>query len=143
MEARHNTTKILQNAREEARQREENNRLKKQAYDQKLLAQFERDKQNRTLIEKSMDAAAERERENERIIVSKLINSEATYSQKKAMKDAQNVNRAERAKLRSELVNDLNARRKEEEKKAEDKRILEYCNKINQLKSKRANSVNM
>ena len=53
------------------------------------------------------------------------------------------MNRAERARLRSELVADLNARRKEEEKKAEDKRILDYCNKIHQLKSKRANSVNM
>ena len=117
--------------------------MKKQAYDQKLLAQFERDKHNRLLVEKSMDAAAERERENERVIVSKLINSEATYSQKKAIKEAQTVNRAERAKLRSDLVSDLNARRKEEEKKAEEKRILDYCNKIHQLKSKRANSVSM
>ena len=130
MEARHNTTKILQNAKEEARQREETNRLKKQAYDSKLQAQFERDKQNRLLIEKSMDAAADRDRENERVIVSKLIHSEATYSQKRAMKEAQKVNIQERARLRSELVADLNARRKEEEKKAEDKRILDYCNKI-------------
>ena len=53
------------------------------------------------------------------------------------------MNRVERARLRSELVADLNARRKEEEKKAEDKRILDYCNKIHQLKTKRANSVSM
>ena len=59
------------------------------------------------------------------------------------MKEAQKVNIQERARLRSELVADLNARRKEEEKKAEDKRILDYCNKIHQLKSKRANSISM
>ena len=59
------------------------------------------------------------------------------------MKEAQIENRVDRAKVRSELVNDQVARRREEEKKAEEKRVLDYCNKITQLKSKRANSVSM
>ena len=59
------------------------------------------------------------------------------------MKEAQIDNRVDRAKVRSELVNDQVARRREEEKKAEEKRVLDYCNKITQLKSKRANSVSM
>ena len=78
-EARDNATRILRNAREEERMRVDREKAKKEAYDNKLMEDFERDKQRRQLVAAKGDEAANLEQAQERIIVEKIIYTEGNF----------------------------------------------------------------
>ena len=82
MQARETATRILRDAREEEKQRQEREQKKKEDYDRKLEEEFKRDKERRLLIAQKGDEAAEIEREQERNIVEKILQNETTTKTK-------------------------------------------------------------
>ena len=54
-------------------------KAKKEAYDNKLMEDFERDKQRRQLVAAKGDEAANLEQAQERIIVEKIIYTEGNF----------------------------------------------------------------
>ena len=79
----------MRDAREEERQRKEREAKKQAEYNAKLEEQFERDKKNRELIAARGDEAAQKERQFEKEIVSRLVKTEHTFNEKILSKQEQ------------------------------------------------------
>lgn len=87
--ARETAIKIIKDTRLEAAERVERERVRKETYDQKLMDEFNRDKNNRELVAAKGDEAAQVERARERDIVEKIITSEKCFYEKITSKEAQ------------------------------------------------------
>ncbi len=107
---------------------------KKQAeYNAKLEEQFERDKKNREIVAMRGDEAAQKERQFEKEIVSRLVKTEHSFNEKIVSKQEQLRMRQQKAIERAEKINELANKKREEEKKAEEDRLLGYLNKVQKV----------
>ena len=83
------------------------------------------------------DLAAQREREAEEDIVNALLNTERKQGDKIAIKEAQMRSRTEKIKMRTQSTQHKAVFMREEKEKAEEDRLLAYCNKTLTMKNKR------
>lgn len=84
-----------------------------------------------------MDKVANKERDNERQIVTQLYTSQAQCNMTVFNKEMNLRMKQERALRRAAQVEEQNARQREEEAKTKEKRELDVVNKMRQLEVKR------
>ena len=137
MQARETATKILREARREEELRVEREQMKKAEYDRKLEENFMRDKERRQLIAQKGDEAAQIQKQMEREIVDKIITTESTLQKKLGSKEMQLKMVQDKAAQKAEQRVEQAARKREEEKKAEEERLNGYMSKISKVQTKR------